>query len=85
MPNGTPGPVPGAQPLQPNHGRMIQSGPVRVLCIADVRGRSNQYWQKDALLNWSQVTCVRSTNWQRPQTLLIFCTLATLASTTTVR
>lgn len=38
MPNGTPGPVPGALPLQPNNGRMIQSGPVRILCIADVRG-----------------------------------------------
>lgn len=38
MPNGTPGPVPGAQPLQPNNGRVIQSGPVRILCIADVRG-----------------------------------------------
>lgn len=38
MPNGTSGPVPGAQPLQPNNGRIIQSGPVRVLCIADVRG-----------------------------------------------
>ncbi|RMD43998.1 hypothetical protein DV735_g1100, partial [Chaetothyriales sp. CBS 134920] len=36
--NGTSGPVPGAQPLLPNNGRIIQSGPTRVLCIADVRG-----------------------------------------------
>jgi hypothetical protein len=38
MQNGTAGPVPGAQPLLPNNGRIIQSGPTRVLCIADVRG-----------------------------------------------
>ncbi|KAF9887009.1 hypothetical protein FE257_010625 [Aspergillus nanangensis] len=33
-----PGPVPGATPLLPNNGRIIQNGPTRVLCIADVRG-----------------------------------------------
>lgn len=38
LPNGTSGPTPGAQALLPNNGRIIQSGPVRVLCIADVRG-----------------------------------------------
>ena len=38
MQNGTAGPVPGAQPLLPNNGRVIQQGPTRVLCIADVRG-----------------------------------------------
>ncbi|KAH8703093.1 hypothetical protein BGW36DRAFT_354526 [Talaromyces proteolyticus] len=40
LPNGaTPsGPVPGATPLLPNNGRLIQNGPVRVLCVADVRG-----------------------------------------------
>ncbi|KAK3303591.1 uncharacterized protein B0T15DRAFT_486958 [Chaetomium strumarium] len=32
------GPVPGAAPLLPNQGRVIQTGPIRVLCIADVRG-----------------------------------------------
>ncbi|KGO48959.1 protein of unknown function DUF1793 [Penicillium expansum] len=32
------GPVPGATPLLPNNGRVIQSGPTRILCIADVRG-----------------------------------------------
>ena len=32
------GPVPGATPLLPNQGRVIQTGPIRVLCIADVRG-----------------------------------------------
>lgn len=31
--------APGAQPLLPNQGRVIQSGPVRVLCVADVRGK----------------------------------------------
>lgn len=30
---------PGAAPLLPNQGRVIQTGPIRVLCIADVRGR----------------------------------------------
>ncbi|OOO04603.1 Protein of unknown function DUF2433 [Aspergillus oryzae] len=38
LPNGATGPVPGATPLLPNNGRVIQNGPVRVLCIADVRG-----------------------------------------------
>jgi hypothetical protein len=42
LPNGAAphqaGPVPGATPLLPNQGRVIQSGPIRVLCIADVRG-----------------------------------------------
>ncbi|CAG8056986.1 unnamed protein product [Penicillium salamii] len=37
--NGAPaGPVPGATPLLPNNGRVIQNGPTRILCIADVRG-----------------------------------------------
>jgi hypothetical protein len=42
MPNGgaPSGPVPGAVPLLPNQGRVIQQGSVRVLCIADVRGMS---------------------------------------------
>lgn len=84
MPNGTPGPVPGAQPLQPNHGRMIQSGPVRVLCIADVRGKSNQVWQHIALLRGLQVTYVPSTIWQRLRMLPTFCTLETSASMTTL-
>lgn len=39
LPNGTSGPAPGAQPLLPNQGRVIQAGAVRVLCIADVRGK----------------------------------------------
>ncbi len=41
LPNGSAphqGPVPGATPLLPNQGRVIQTGPIRVLCIADVRG-----------------------------------------------
>ncbi|KAH8601485.1 hypothetical protein B0O99DRAFT_589522 [Bisporella sp. PMI_857] len=29
---------PGAQPLLPNNGRVIQTGGIRVLCVADVRG-----------------------------------------------
>lgn len=33
------GPAPGAVPLLPNQGRVIQQGSVRVLCIADVRGQ----------------------------------------------
>ena len=43
LPNGgaPSGPVPGAVPLDPNRGRVIQQGSVRVLCIADVRGRSD--------------------------------------------
>jgi hypothetical protein len=41
MPNGgaPSGPVPGAVPLLPNQGRVIQQGSARVLCIADVRGK----------------------------------------------
>ncbi|QKX59561.1 uncharacterized protein TRUGW13939_06697 [Talaromyces rugulosus] len=40
LPNGATvsGPVPGATPLLPNNGRVIQNGAVRVLCVADVRG-----------------------------------------------
>ncbi|OAA60501.1 hypothetical protein SPI_05625 [Niveomyces insectorum RCEF 264] len=43
LPNGAPGgPSPvlstEARPLLPNQGRVIQTGPIRVLCIADVRG-----------------------------------------------
>lgn len=45
MPNGAPntasGPAPGAVPLLPNQGRVIQQGSVRVLCVADVRGESS--------------------------------------------
>ncbi|KAJ2898005.1 hypothetical protein MKZ38_004223 [Zalerion maritima] len=41
LPNGGPGqPVPGATPLLPNQGRVLDVGPTRVLCIADVRGKS---------------------------------------------
>ena len=36
--NGATGLPPGAAPLLPNQGRVIQTGPIRVLCIADVRG-----------------------------------------------
>src|SRR4051812_43568274 len=36
-------PVPGATPLLPNQGRVIQTGPIRVLCIADVRGANTWY------------------------------------------
>jgi lysozyme family protein len=32
---------PGAAPLLPNNGRIIQTGAVRVLCVADVRGMSD--------------------------------------------
>ena len=44
LPNGAPGapsnvPPPGAAPLLPNQGRVIQQGSIRVLCIADVRGK----------------------------------------------
>ena len=37
LPNGST-PTPGATPLLPNQGRVIQSGPTRILCVADVRG-----------------------------------------------
>jgi hypothetical protein len=44
LPNGAPGAhaglPPGATPLLPNNGRVIQTGGVRVLCIADVRGEA---------------------------------------------
>ncbi|KAI9056009.1 hypothetical protein LZ554_000941 [Drepanopeziza brunnea f. sp. 'monogermtubi'] len=41
LPNGSAGHTglpPGAAPLLPNNGRVIQTGGVRVLCVADVRG-----------------------------------------------
>ncbi|KAI1863184.1 uncharacterized protein JN550_009710 [Neoarthrinium moseri] len=40
LPNGAsnPQPAPGATPLLPNQGRVLQTGPIRILCIADVRG-----------------------------------------------
>jgi hypothetical protein len=42
LPNGAAGGhtgiPPGATPLLPNNGRIVQTGGVRVLCIADVRG-----------------------------------------------
>lgn len=42
LPNGAvgghPNLPPGAAPLLPNNGRIIQTGGVRVLCVADVRG-----------------------------------------------
>lgn len=45
MPNGAPsGPSTGATSLLPNQSRIIQQGPVRVLCIADVRGMSSYAW-----------------------------------------
>lgn len=45
MPNGGGGPVhqpmpaPGAVPLLPNQGRIIDTGSIRILCVADVRGK----------------------------------------------
>lgn len=41
MINGTSGPVPGAQALQPNNGKILQNGPTRILCVADVRGETS--------------------------------------------
>lgn len=42
LPNGAvgghPNLPPGAAPLLPNNGRIIQQGGIRVLCVADVRG-----------------------------------------------
>lgn len=45
MPNGGGGPAhqqmpaPGAVPLLPNQGRIIDTGAIRILCVADVRGK----------------------------------------------
>lgn len=56
MPNGAPAPnpVPGAIPLLPNQGRIIQTGPQRILCVADVRGKCSrsQDFQKHHLTIW---------------------------------
>lgn len=38
-PPGTSGPVPGARPLLPNQGQVIDAGATRILCVADVRGK----------------------------------------------
>jgi hypothetical protein len=52
LPNGAagghPNLPPGAAPLLPNNGRIIQTGGVRVLCIADVRGKIVRIYCKDA-------------------------------------
>ena len=67
LPNGAAphqGPVPGATPLLPNQGRVIQSGPIRVLCIADVRGTNTRVWEIArcaGLLTAAQATFGRST------------------------
>lgn len=44
LPNGasSSGPTPGATPLLPNQGRVIQQNGARVLCIADVRGNHSR-------------------------------------------
>lgn len=34
-----PVPGPGAVPLLPNQGRIIDTGSIRILCVADVRGK----------------------------------------------
>lgn len=34
-------PTPGARPLEPNQGRVVQAGGARVLCVADVRGEQS--------------------------------------------
>ena len=39
--NGASSLQPGTAPLLPNHGRVIQTGPIRVLCIADVRAKGS--------------------------------------------
>lgn len=36
------GPTPGSAALLPNNGRVVQTGGVRVLCVADVRGESSR-------------------------------------------
>jgi hypothetical protein len=59
LPNGaSSGPTPGAQALLPNNGRVIQSGPTRVLCVADVRGVLD-IQACGALLTHFQATCDR--------------------------
>lgn len=51
MPNGTPsGP---SSSFQQNQARVVQQGPVRVLCIADVRGQS-----PSIELNWKFIADV---------------------------
>ena len=51
LPNGaSSGPTPGAQALLPNNGRIIQSGPTRILCVADVRGMWKSLISKATLM-----------------------------------
>jgi hypothetical protein len=59
-PGGTSGPAPGAVPLLPNQGRVIQQGSARVLCIADVRGGDQSpQCHPDSHSNHVQETCNR--------------------------
>jgi len=61
LPNGaTGGPPVGATPLLPNSGRIIQTGGVRVLCVADVRGLWDYSGQ--VALNWLLLGNLRSLN-----------------------
>lgn len=50
LPNGAvgghPNLPPGAAPLLPNNGRIIESKGVRVLCVADVRGKLGCVYQQ---------------------------------------
>lgn len=85
LPNGNAsGPVPGAQALLPNNGRIIQSGPIRVLCIADVRGQFIPLgllgYNSLSLTSELQATSNPSTTWQRQPKQTISCTPAILAS-----
>lgn len=57
MPNGAS--APGATPLLPNQGRVIQQGPFRVLCIADVRGG---FLEHDLSITWKRADKVAT--WQ---------------------
>lgn len=89
MPNGAAphqgNPVPGATPLLPNQGRVIQSGPIRVLCIADVRGANTWHHCPRALrllTMATQATSGRSTTSPSRPVPTTSSTPATLASTT---
>jgi hypothetical protein len=92
LPNGGPnsapsGPAPGAVPLLPNQGRVIQQGSVRVLCIADVRGKTASLETRGPArrLTPAQETCNRSTSSPQTPAQTTSSTPATLASMTTAR
>lgn len=51
-------PAPGAVPLLPNQGRVLDTGSIRILCVADVRGK---LWSTASILQNVQLLAAKLT------------------------